>query len=62
VHQGRVYRGEIHHQPWPLRDASAEITSNSMAEAAGLVLPHNHPLLHFARRLDVMIWPLRRIA
>jgi len=62
VHEGHVYRGEIHHQPWPLQDASAEITSNSMAEGAGLVLPHTQPLLHFARRLDVMIWPLRQIA
>ena len=61
VHQGRVYRGEIHHRPWPLQDASAEITANSMAAAADVVLPDTRPLLHFARRLDVMIWPLRRV-
>jgi uncharacterized protein YqjF (DUF2071 family) len=56
-----VYRGEIHHLPWPLQDASAEITVNTMARAAGIVLPDTEPLLHFARRLDVLIWPLRRI-
>jgi uncharacterized protein YqjF (DUF2071 family) len=57
----RLYRGEIHHPPWPLQDASAEISVNTMARAAGIALPDTKPLLHFARRLDVLIWPLRRV-
>jgi hypothetical protein len=61
VHAGRMYRGEIHHEPWPLQDAHAEIEINSMATVAGVVLPEAAPLLHFARRLDVLIWPLRRV-
>ncbi|HWX91097.1 MAG TPA: DUF2071 domain-containing protein [Terriglobales bacterium] len=60
VHQGDVYRGEIHHLRWPLQDAGAEIEINSMAGAANIMLPDTPPLLHFARRLDVLIWPLRR--
>ena len=59
MHGGNVYRGEIHHQPWPLQDARAEIEINSMATAAGIALPNAPPRLHFARRLDVLIWPLR---
>lgn len=59
VHAGRVYRGEVHHEPWPLQDARAEIAINSIATVAGLVLPETEPLLHFARKLDVLIWPLR---
>lgn len=59
VQSGRVFRGEVHHEPWPLQDARAEIAVNSVATAAGLVLPDVQPLLHFARRLDVLIWPLR---
>jgi uncharacterized protein len=59
VQGGRVYRGEIHHQPWPLQDARAEVEINSMATVVGLALPETQPLLHFARRLDVLIWPLR---
>jgi hypothetical protein len=31
-----------------------------MAGAANIMLPDTPPLLHFARRLDVLIWPLRR--
>jgi uncharacterized protein len=60
VHNGSVNRGEIHHAPWPLQDAAAEIVTNSMATAASIILPDVKPLLHFARRLDVLIWPLRR--
>jgi len=59
VHQGRVYRGEIHHQPSPLQDADAEIETNTVAAAAGIALPNVSPLLHFARELEVLIWPLR---
>ena len=60
VSGNQVYRAEIHHQQWPLQDAEAEIQQNSMASAAGITLPQTAPLLHFARRLDVLIWPLRR--
>jgi uncharacterized protein YqjF (DUF2071 family) len=60
VHQGRVYRGEIHHPPWPLQDAAAEFEVNTMAAAAQIDLHHTAPLLHFSPRQDVLIWPLRR--
>jgi uncharacterized protein YqjF (DUF2071 family) len=59
THRGQVYRGEIHHQPWPLQDAEAEFETNTVAAAAGVPLPSSAPLLHFARRLQVLIWPLR---
>ena len=61
VHGGRVHCGEIQHQPWPLQDAEAEIEVNTVAAAAGIALPDAAPLLHFARRLDVLIWPLQRV-
>jgi uncharacterized protein len=57
----QVYRAEIHHAPWPLQDAEAEIKINTMAEAAGITLPGTAPILDFARDLEVLIWPLRRI-
>jgi len=63
--QGRrqlLMRGEIHHAPWPLQSAKAEIATNTMASAAGITLPAEPPVLHFARRLDVKIWPLRAAA
>jgi uncharacterized protein YqjF (DUF2071 family) len=60
VHDQTVYQGDVHHVPWPLQNASAEIEVNSMARAAGISLPDTRPLLHFAKRLDVVVWPLRR--
>ena len=60
THRDQVYRGEIHHPPWPLQDAHAEFETNTVAAAAGISLPDTAPLLHFARRQDVLIWPLRR--
>ena len=59
VHLNRVYRCEIHHQPWPLQDARATIERNSVVTAAQITLPDTAPLLHFAKRLEVLIWPLR---
>lgn len=56
-----LYCAEIHHQPWPLRDAEAEIEINTMAEAAGITLPQDPTLLHFAKRLEVLFWPLTKI-
>ncbi len=57
-----IFRAEIHHLQWPLQDATAEIAVNTMAAAAGICLPQVRPLLHFARELQVYVWPLRRIA
>jgi uncharacterized protein YqjF (DUF2071 family) len=60
THEDQVYRCEIHHLPWPLQAAQAEFERNSMAEAANIAFPDVPPLLHFSKRLEVLIWPLRR--
>jgi uncharacterized protein len=54
--RGRILRGEIHHQPWHLQPAEAHFQQNSMVEAAGIATPSQEPLLHFARRQDVVVW------
>jgi uncharacterized protein len=56
---GKVQVGHIHHLPWPLEAAEAEITINELPAAHGIVLPDRPPVLHFARKLDVYIWSLR---
>jgi uncharacterized protein YqjF (DUF2071 family) len=60
THEDEVYRCEIHHLPWPLQAADAEFERNTMAEAASVALLNGPPLLHFSKRLEVLIWPLRR--
>lgn len=56
--QGRIYRGEIHHAPWPLQAAEAEIEANTMAQPLGLPLSKTPPLLHFAKRMETVVWPV----
>jgi uncharacterized protein YqjF (DUF2071 family) len=60
--RGNVYRGDIHHHPWPLQRAEAEVESLAMTEQMGVTLPETEPLLHFSRRLDTLAWPPRRVA
>jgi hypothetical protein len=58
---GRLYRAEIDHAPWSLQAAEAAIAANTMASAHDVALPDVPPLLHFARRRTVRVWPLQRL-
>jgi uncharacterized protein YqjF (DUF2071 family) len=55
---GRVLQADIHHAPWPVAPAAGTIAYNTMLDHYGIDLP-GAPLMHFARRQDVLIWPLR---
>lgn len=57
-----LYRGEIHHLQWPLQPAEAQIEINTMAAAADLTLPDVVPLLHYVHDIDVVVWPLEKLA
>jgi uncharacterized protein YqjF (DUF2071 family) len=59
--RGRPYIGEIYHAPWPLQPAAAEFLINTMAGAAAIRLPDTPPLLHFVRKLEVIVWPIRPV-
>jgi uncharacterized protein YqjF (DUF2071 family) len=53
---GRCRRVDIHHPPWILQRAEADLRVNTMSVAAGLRVPDTAPLLHYARRQDVVNW------
>ena len=55
-HFSRPYRLDIHHPPWILQPAGADISRNSMADGSGIRLPGIPPLLHFAKRQDMVAW------
>jgi uncharacterized protein YqjF (DUF2071 family) len=59
--QERLFRAEIHHLPWPLQNAEAEFATNTMTHPLGIQLPPTAPLLHFARRQDVIVWGLQPV-
>jgi uncharacterized protein YqjF (DUF2071 family) len=57
-HEGGLYRAEIHHPPWPLQPAEADLRENTMPPP-GIEL-EGEPLMHYAERQDVVIWRLER--
>lgn len=59
--RGQLYRAEIDHEPWPLQPAHAEFRHNRLASGDALPPLSGAPLLHYARRLDVHVWPARRL-
>ena len=58
---GRLWRNDVHHAPWPLQKAEAEIRVNTMLAPHHLEVPGPPPLLHFARRIDVVVWSGERV-
>lgn len=53
---GQLTRTEVHHPPWPLQRAKAEITLNEMLGEYSLTPELRPDQLHFSRRLDVVVW------
>jgi uncharacterized protein len=56
-----LLRGEIHHMPWPLEAAEAEIELNDLPATYGIELPNTPPLLHYSRELVVYLWSLDKV-
>jgi uncharacterized protein YqjF (DUF2071 family) len=59
---GGLYRADIHHVPWPLQPAGATIARNDLLELHGIPQSGPPKLLHFSRRLEVIVWAPRRVA
>ena len=59
---GSIWRNDVHHHPWPLQSAVASIERNTLLETHGIVLREPPTHLHFARRLDVVVWNGKRAA
>ena len=56
MHEDRVHWVQIHHPPWPLQQAEAELAVNTMPPP-GIELP-GEPIGHFSARQDVVLWGL----
>jgi uncharacterized protein len=58
----RLFRGRIHHPPWPLQRAELASLRSTMLEAHGIATPGREPLLHQQREpLDVEVWSLEEV-
>jgi hypothetical protein len=58
---GRLYAADIDHEPWPLREARAEIVRNDCFRANGFDHPDGDPVLHYCAGIDVTAGRLRRL-
>ena len=56
----RLYRGEIGHEPWTLREGNADIRENTLFEANGFERPPGEPIVHCAEPIDVSADRIRR--
>jgi uncharacterized protein YqjF (DUF2071 family) len=54
--EGVARCAEIHHGPWPLQRARADVGANTMARAAGIELDPMAPHLLYAREIEVLAW------
>ena len=59
--RGTILEGQIHHRPWPLQSAEAEVRANDVAQSHGIALPDCDPILHFARKLETVAWAPRAV-
>jgi len=61
VHGGGLWRGQVHHPPYPVRGAEVEGLDESLLAAAGISRPPGPPpLVHFSDGVDVDVFRLKR--
>lgn len=58
----RVYEGQVHHPPYPAREAQVLSMTESLVELAGISkLPDAEPLVHYSEGVEVEVfgpWPV----
>ena len=57
---GRLYHGDVDHEPWSLAPGRAEIRENGLFDASGFDEPDGKPLLHFAAPVEVTAGRIHR--
>ena len=56
--EGGLYRGEVHHLPWPVQSVEVKIERNTIPNTVGITLPQTDPLLHFSPGVHDIAWPV----
>lgn len=56
--KGELYRGEIHHLPWPLQKAECHIYHNTILKNHNIRILESEPLIHYSESLKVALFPL----
>nr|WP_244939975.1 DUF2071 domain-containing protein [Leptospira adleri] len=56
--KGRIYRGEVHHLPWPLQKGECIIRKNEILRSHGIPDSGREPLVHYSESIQVLLYPL----
>ncbi len=57
-----LHYARVHHQPYPIQRAEVLDLDETLIWAAGIRRSGTHPLRHYAREVNVKIYPLKRVA
>lgn len=57
----RLYRGRVHHPPYPLQAAELHSLQENLLGAAGITPPFGSPLVHYAREVRVEVFPIEPV-
>jgi uncharacterized protein len=57
----RLHRARVHHQPYPLLNAEVGTLDETLIWAAGIRRPESVPLRHYAREVNVRVYPLEEV-
>jgi uncharacterized protein YqjF (DUF2071 family) len=57
----RAYRLDIHHKPWLLQPAEAQLDAAMLLTASNLPAPSGEPLLHFSAAQEMIGWLPERV-
>jgi uncharacterized protein YqjF (DUF2071 family) len=60
--RGVLYRGQVHHTPYPAQRATVEEVDEGLVAAAGIARDAGPPLAHYAAGVDVEVSALVRVA
>jgi len=58
--RGRLYHGDVAHEPWELAPAWVDVGENGLFRANGFDDPDGEPLAHFGGTIDVRAGRIRR--
>jgi uncharacterized protein YqjF (DUF2071 family) len=57
--KGKLYRGHIHHAPWPLQRAEIDLQQNTLLDT--MPTGERHPSILFSKELHVVVYPLESL-
>ena len=57
----RIWAGDVHHTPWPIREVSLDIRTNTLAASHGITLPDTPPHALYSPGVDTVVWAPRRV-